>query len=179
MQYDPPDDPKVNKFLGFFCIAYAALVCHVKLLSLIKNSQNRTNLKVDFSPTGVHPQGGSNRQRYRWPRPRPPHPAARRTRLPAVPQTGQGELTTCLVISVVRTHTDFKAGFAFKFYITYSFIVTVEGFVSKSSHCAVVSHRALIWGPPVLMFLMEKIGHGNEKIFIDTDCPFFVLISFL
>lgn len=110
VQYDPPDDPKVNKF--FFCcwvflIAYAALVCHVKLLSWTKNSQNRTNFKVDFSPTGVHPQGGSNRQRYRWPRPRPPHPAARRTRLPAVPQTGQGEQTTCLVISVVRTHTDF------------------------------------------------------------------------
>lgn len=107
VQYDPPDDPKVNKFLGFFFIAYAALVCHVKLLSLIKNSQNRTNLKVDFSPTGVHPQGGSDCQRHRWSRPRPPHPAARRTRLPAVPQTGQGELTTCLVISVVRTHTDF------------------------------------------------------------------------
>lgn len=111
VQYDPPDDPKVNKFLGFFFLLLGffncILVCHVKLLSLIKNSQNRTNLKVDFSPTGVHPQGGSNRQRYRWPRPRPPHPAARRTRLPAVPQTGQGEQTTCLVISVVRTHTDF------------------------------------------------------------------------
>lgn len=73
----------------------------------------------------------------------------------------------------------FKQDLPLNFYITYSFIVTVEGFVSKSSHCAVVSHRALIWGPPVLMFLMEKIGHANEKIFIDTDCPFFVLISFL
>lgn len=103
VQYDPPDDPKVNKLFS----AYAVLVCHVKLLSRIKNSQNRTNFKVDFSPTGVHPQGGSNRQRHRWPGPRPPHPAARRTRLPAVPQTGQGEQTTCLVISVVQTHTDF------------------------------------------------------------------------
>lgn len=103
--------PRSISFFFFCCwvflIAYAALVCHVKLLSWTKNSQNRTNFKVDFSPTGVHPQGGSNRQRYRWPRPRPPHPAARRTRLPAVPQTGQGEQTTCLVISVVRTHTDF------------------------------------------------------------------------
>lgn len=99
--------PQGQYVFGVFFIAYAALVCHVKLLSLIKNSQNRTNLKVDFSPTGVHPQGGSDCQRHRWSRPRPPHPAARRTRLPAVPQTGQGELTTCLVISVVRTHTDF------------------------------------------------------------------------
>lgn len=82
----------------FLYIAYTVLVSHVDLLSWTKYSQNGTKFEVDFIPTGVHPQGGPNRQRHRWPRPRAPHPAARRTRLPAVSQTGQG---------VVNTHTDF------------------------------------------------------------------------
>lgn len=94
VQYDPPDDPKVSKLLRQTAAEYEFSV-RIEVEWRLK-----TCVKLFFTSTGVHPQGGQDGQRHQRPRPRAPDPPTRRARLPPLPETGQGDCLNSKLSSV-------------------------------------------------------------------------------
>lgn len=92
VQYDPPDDPKVWK-LRWHNAAESPSAWQLK-----------THVKLFFTSTGVHPQGGQDGQRRQRPRSRAPDPPTRRARLPPLPETGQGNHLQRKTVSCAEKH---------------------------------------------------------------------------
>lgn len=92
VQYDPPDDPKVA----------APASRRTPPGGDDESPRTRSQEGMFAFSTGVHPPGGQDRQGHQRPRPRPPDPAAGGARLPALPETGQGDPVDGVDIRAVK-----------------------------------------------------------------------------